>query len=189
MHPFALHAILPLTGEVTIKTHLITAALFLLAAPAQADIVEALPHGFEVKHELTIQAPAQRVYDALIRPELWWSASHTWSGSAANLSLEARAGCCYCEALPKGGMSEHMRVVSVQPGEGLRLFDGLGPLEFTGASGFWNVTLKEMDGVTNLTAIYDVGGYAKGGLDNWAGPVDRALSEQYGHLKALAETK
>lgn len=170
------------------KTHFIAAVLCLLAAPAHADIVEALPHGFEVKHELTIKAPAQTVYDALIRPQSWWSPSHTWSGSAANLSLEARAGGCYCEALPKGGMIEHMRVVSVQPGEGLRLFGGLGPLQFTGASGFWNFTVKEKDGVTTLTATYDVGGYAKGGLDKWAGPVDRVLSEQYGRLKTLAES-
>ncbi|MDC7674543.1 SRPBCC family protein [Asticcacaulis machinosus] len=169
------------------KAGIIIAVLCGLAGAAEAEVVEALTGGFEVRHVIEINAPAEAVYAALLQPSKWWNPEHSWSGDAANLTLEPRAGGCYCEALPKGGMIEHMRVVALQPNEGLRLFGGLGPLQFTGASGFWNLTLKATDSGTTLTATYDVGGYAKGGLDKWAAPVDGVLAEQYGRLKAHVE--
>jgi hypothetical protein len=49
-------------------------------------------------------------------------------------------------------------------------------------------TLAEKDGATMLAWIYDVGGYAKGGLDKWAAPVDGVLAEQLGRLRKYVET-
>ncbi|MDC7681880.1 ATPase [Asticcacaulis sp. BYS171W] len=162
-------------------------ALGLVSTAAHAEIVESTPNGFGVRHQLVIDGPAQTVYDALIKPGTWWNAQHTWSGDAKNMTIDAHPGGCFCEALPNNGGIEHLRVVSVQPGKGLRMFGGLGPLQFTGASGFLNVSLTEKDGKTTFTATYDVGGYAKGGLDKWSQPVDGVLAEQYGRLKAAVE--
>jgi hypothetical protein len=74
-------------------------------------------------------------------------------------------------------------------GHGLRLFGGLGPLQSTGAAGHLGFALKAVGATTELTATYDVGGYAKGGLaETWAAPVDAVLGEQVARLKTYVET-
>ena len=47
---------------------------------------------------------------------------------AANLSLDAAPGGCFCERLPNGGGVEHMRVTYVEPGKRIVLTGSLGPL-------------------------------------------------------------
>jgi uncharacterized protein YndB with AHSA1/START domain len=173
---------------------IIALALTLLVASvalpslAGAEVVDAQPNGFEVKRTVVIAAPADKVYAALSQPSQWWNKDHTWSGSAANLSLAPMAGGCFCEKLPKGGSVMHMTVVFAQPGQVLRLFGALGPVQTTGASGHLAWVLAEKDGRTTLTQTYDVGGYRAGGLDKLAAPVDAVLGEQLDRLKAYAET-
>ena len=168
---------------------LIAAALTLTAATSsQAEVVDAQPNGFEVKRVAVLNAPADKVYAALAQPSQWWSKDHTWSGSAANLSLAPMAGGCFCEKLPNGGSVMHMTVVYAQPGQGLRLFGALGPLQMSGAAGHLGWSLAEKDGKTTLTQTYDVGGYMKGGLDKIAPVVDGVLNEQFDRLKAYVET-
>jgi uncharacterized protein YndB with AHSA1/START domain len=170
------------------KHLLIAAALALTAAAAHAEVVDAQPNGFEVRREAVLNAPADKVYAALTQPSAWWNKDHTWSGSAANLSLAAMSGGCFCEKLPNGGSVLHMTVVYAQPGQGLRLFGALGPLQMSGAAGHLAWTLAEKDGKTTLVQTYDVGGYRKGGLDKLAPAVDGVLGEQFDRLKAYVET-
>ena len=175
------------------KRLLIAAALALmtsaaLSPQAHAEVVDATPNGFEVKRTAVFNAPADKVYAALSQPSQWWNKDHTWSGSAANLSLAPMAGGCFCEKLPKGGSVMHMTVVFAQPGQALRLSGALGPLQTTGATGHLAWILSEKDGQTTLTQTYDVGGYMKGGLDKLAPIVDKVLGEQFDRLKAYAET-
>ena len=173
---------------------LLTAAALALTATAalssgtRAEVVDAQANGFEVRRTAVLNAPADKVYAALAQPSQWWSKDHTWSGSAANLSLAPMAGGCFCEKLPNGGSILHMTVVYAQPGQGLRLFGGLGPLQMSGAAGHLGWTLTEKDGKTTLTQTYDAGGYMKGGLDKIAPIVDRVLGEQFDRLKAYVET-
>ena len=170
--------------------HLLLAAatLTLAATTAHAEVVDAQPNGFEVKRVAVLNAPADKVYAALAQPSQWWSKDHTWSGSSANLSLAPMSGGCFCEKLPNGGSVMHMTVVYAQPGQALRLFGGLGPLQMSGATGHLSWTLAEKDGRTTLTQTYDVGGYMKGGLDKIAPGVDGVLGEQLDRLKAYVET-
>jgi uncharacterized protein YndB with AHSA1/START domain len=171
------------------KRLLIAAALALTTtSAASAEVVDAQPNGFEVKRTAVLNAPADKVYAALAQPSQWWNKDHTWSGSSANLSLAAMAGGCFCEKLPNAGSVMHMTVVYAQPGQGLRMFGGLGPLQTTGATGHLAWVLSEKDGKTTLTQTYDVGGYTKGGLDKLAPVVDRVLSEQFDRLTAYVET-
>lgn len=170
------------------KRLLIAAALILTGSAAQAEVIDAQPNGFEVKREAVFNAPADKVYAALAQPSQWWNKDHTWSGSAANLSLAPMAGGCFCEKLPNGGSVMHMIVVFAQPGQALRLFGGLGPLQMTGATGHLAWILAEKDGKTTLVQTYDVGGYRKGGLDKIAPAVDQVLGEQFDRLKAYVET-
>ena len=164
-------------------------AAALLAGGARADVVEATPTGFQVKETAEIAAPAAKVWAALGRVGSWWSSQHSWSKDARNLTLELKAGGCWCEAnLPGGGTAHHMIVLMVMPPK-LAVFDGaLGPLMTSGASGRLVWSLAEKDGTTTLTQTYFVGGYYPGGLDKLAGPVDGVLTEQLGRLKRYVET-
>ncbi|MCK5908416.1 MAG: SRPBCC family protein [Caulobacter sp.] len=172
------------------KTMIATAAMALLAGvPARAEVVDAQPNGFQVRREVVVSRPAAAVWEVLLQPSRWWSSAHTWSGSAANLSLAAASGGCFCERLPNGGSVLHMTTVNAAPGARLVLSGALGPLQTSGATGALAFTLAEKDGQTTVTVTYDVGGYMKGGLDKWAGPVDGVIGQQVAGLKAAVEGK
>ena len=158
-----------------------------VAGPASAEVKSVTPNGFEVASATTIAAPADRVYAALGEVARWWSSSHTFSHDAANLSIELRAGGCFCERLKDGGSVQHMQVVYAAPGAGLRLRGGLGPLQMEGVVGTLSWTLKPGEGGTNVTLSYIVGGYIRSGMEQWAPRVDRVLDEQLQRLKSFVE--
>ncbi|HEX6859369.1 MAG TPA: SRPBCC family protein [Caulobacteraceae bacterium] len=164
------------------------AAVFALAATAaHAEVTDVQPSGFQVRHVATVRASPDKAYIAITRVGEWWSSDHSWSGDAANLSLEARAGGCWCEALPGGGSVQHMRVIFAQPGKALRLTGALGPLAMTGAGGNMSFTLTPRGEMTEIVWTYDVGGYSKDGFANWSKAVDGVLGAQMARLTALAE--
>ena len=165
--------------------------ILVLAAsgPVAAEVKSAAPNGFEVVSMATISAPVDRVYSALGEVGRWWSPSHTFSRDAANLSMELRAGGCFCERLKNNGSVQHMQVVYAAPGAGLRLRGALGPLQTEGVDGALSWTLKPAGGGTGVTLSYVVGGYIRGGVEQWAPRVDRVLDEQLQRLKGYIEGK
>lgn len=168
---------------------ILIAAALAVAGAARAEIVDSQPSGFEVRHVVTFDAPAAKVWKALIEPGQWWNSDHSWSGDAHNLTLDLKPGGCWCEAIPKsGGQASHMTVIFVDPGRTVRFEGALGPLSMTGAMGHMSWALAEKDGHATLTWTYDVGGYVKGGVDKLAGPVDEVLGEQAGRLKRFVDT-
>ena len=169
------------------KIRLLATAAMLLAGGAHAEVTDSSPAGFEVRETAVIAAPQSAVYAALLKPGLWWSREHSWSGDAKNLSMDLDTG-CFCETLPRGRV-RHMAIVYADGVSQLRLEGALGPLIFTGATGHLGATMKEAGGKTTFVLTYDVGGYAKGGLaEGWAAPVDRVLAAQAARLKAYVET-
>jgi uncharacterized protein YndB with AHSA1/START domain len=160
----------------------------LAAAPAAAEVTGQSTSGFATAGTVTIAAAPERVWATLIQPGRWWSAEHSWSGNAANLSLEPRAGGCFCEALPNGGSVEHMRVIYADPRRQLRLSGALGPLQGEGLAGTLTVTLERSGGGTKLSWSYKVGGYTGLPLTQVAPAVDGVLSEQFIRLARLLET-
>jgi hypothetical protein len=163
------------------------AVLALTAGAARAEVTDRSAAGFEVTERATIAAPQGKVWDAVMRPYRWWDPKHTWSGDAKNLSIDG--GGCFCEQLRKGAV-RHMTVTFSDGESQLRMFGGLGPLQFTGAAGHLGVALKPAaGGATEVVMTYDVGGYAKGGLaDTYAAPVDQVLGAQLARLKRYLET-
>lgn len=165
----------------------VTAALACApAASARAEVIESTPNGFIVRHVAALNASPAKVYDAIVDVAKWWDPAHSYSGKAANMSIDARAGGCFCERLDKegsGGSVQHLTVVFAAPGEMLRMRGGLGPLQDSGASGALTFALAEKDGKTELTMTYVVGGYFKGGLQGVAAPVDAVLGGQLERLK------
>ena len=160
-----------------------------VAGTASAEVKSVTANGFEVATTGTIAAPADRVYAALGEVGHWWDPSHTFSRDAANLSIELRAGGCFCERLKDRGSVQHLQVVYAAPGQGLRLRGALGPLQTEGVDGTLGWTLKPGEGGTTVTLSYVVGGYIRSGMEQWAPKVDRVLDEQLQRLKSFVEGK
>ncbi|MBC9033607.1 SRPBCC domain-containing protein [Sphingomonas sp. JC676] len=160
--------------------------LALFATPAAAEVVQSSDTSFSVSHKLTIAAPPERVWQAVIRPSLWWQGGHTYSGDANNISLDPRAGGCWCEKTVNGGV-EHMRVVYVAAPAMLRLTGALGPLQAMPVTGVMTIELKPQGAGTEATLTYAVAG--PGGLAQVAAPVDGVLGLQWAQLKAAAEKR
>jgi len=153
-----------------------------------AEITDASAGGFTVRETAHIDAGADKVYAALTQPQHWWSSHHTFSGDAANLSFDARAGGCWCETLPGGGSVLHMTVVDVVPGKVLRLRGAMGPFQEMATESVMTWTLKPTKDGTDLELVDSTGGYAIGGLQKITIVVDRVMGEQVARLKSYVET-
>jgi len=164
------------------------AAALAIATPATAAITDLEPGGFANEVTVHVAAPPAKVYQLIGKPALWWSADHTVSGSAANLSLDERAGGCFCEQLPNGGSVQHLVVVYANPGKILRLRGGLGPFQGYGVDTVLTWTLTQSGAGTDVTATFLVGGYVKGGMADLAKVADGVLALNTGRLKQFAET-
>ncbi len=164
------------------------AILLILPGPAGAEVTDSSEGGFLIQIEVPIEAPPQEVYARLIDIGKWWESSHTYSGSAENLYLEASEKGWFGERLPEGGIVQHMEVVFAAPGKTLRLRGALGPLQEYAITGSMTWTLTPKDKATSLKLTYYVAGYRPGGVADFAKPVDYVLSTQVNRLKRLMET-
>lgn len=167
------------------------AAALILAAPARADVVQKSEGGFVSRNTVEVAASPEAVWSALVQPKEWWNKAHTYSGDAANLTIDTVAGGCFCEAIPvvKGapvwqrpGAVEHMRVINVMPGEVLRMTGALGPLQSEAVHGVLTITLKKTEKGTRVLFEYVVGGYMRYPVDQISVAVDKVMLEQIGRL-------
>lgn len=163
-------------------------ATLLVLPMAHADVTASAANGFVSEWTLVIAAPRERVFRALTdEVGRWWDPAHSYSGDAANFSLDARAGGCFCERLPDGSIA-HMTVAYVKRGAELRMLGGLGPLQSMAVSGSMTFTLSDEGAGTRLAYRYAVGGYAPDGVDKLAEPVDRVQHGQLLRLQRYIET-
>jgi len=165
-----------------------TLALLLCAlAPGAAwpAVKQAAPEGFLVEHHFAIAATPAAAWEVLVHPERWWPKDHTWSGEAANLSLAAEAGGCFCERWPEGSV-EHGRVIFVRRARLLRFAGALGPLQELAVTGVLTVTLAPGEQGTEATVTYRVSGDPSHRLDAFAAAVDQVIGQQFGGFAALA---
>lgn len=172
------------------------AALCLVAAPAsRAEVTTQTEAGFVIKLAGVAPVGKAEAWNALVAPQRWWSNEHTYTGSAANLYLDAQASGCFCEKLPKPtgapddqrmGSVEHMHIVYADPqGGGLRMVGGLGPLQGEALHGTLTITLKPVEGGTRIEWVYVVGGYMRMKQEEIAPLVDKVMGEQLQRLVAL----
>lgn len=160
-----------------------------LGSPAAAEVVSASSNGFEVRETVTVSDAPAEAFSAFGRVGSWWDPAHTYSGSAANLSLEPQVGGCFCERLPNGGGVQHMRVTYVEPGKRLLLTGSLGPLLFLSTTGVMDMKFEPADKGTRVTIDYRAAGFFNGGADKIAPAVDQVLGAQANRLKAYLATK
>jgi hypothetical protein len=168
------------------------AALLLLplSGPVAAEVRDVERDGFSLVMTAEAAVPRDRVFAALTRPAEWWDAEHSWSGDIRNMSFDARAGGCWCEALGSGGSVEHGRVVAHDPARGVIVMNSLlGPLLETAQSGqlIWRVEPAENSAASRITWIYRVAVQPTGNPAQdavFASAVDHVLGQQLARFVA-----
>ena len=163
-------------------------AVVSLAGAARAEVVEQSGGAFKVRNVVEVPVRADRAYAALGEAARWWNGGHTYSGSAANLTLPLQPGACFCETLPGGGVA-HGRVVLAWPAQGmLRIETALGPLQEEGVSGALTFVIRAKGQGVEVVQTYAVGGGRPGLAAALAGPVDQVLREQLQRYARYLET-
>jgi uncharacterized protein YndB with AHSA1/START domain len=106
---------------------------------------------------------------------------HSYSGDAANLSLDPRAGGLWKEEWD-GGSVAHGTVLYVKPGEQLRLAAPFGPLQSMAVDVVWTITITPEG--TGSKVVFDevANGSGASNLDKIAGAVDSVKGEAINRL-------
>lgn len=154
------------------------------SAPAIARVHEETATSFVVRLGVEVPVGPGKVWDMLIRPADWWDSENSYSGDAANLSLDPRAGGCFCEVLPAKdsqdgaalGGAEHMRVVYAERPRALRMVGALGPIQPDAVTGVMTMILQPSDTGTRILWEYAVAGHIR--KPGMAAAVDAALTSQ-----------
>jgi len=78
-------------------------------SPVRAEVKDSSAIGFTIQDTVIIAANPNDVYHSLVADVgRWWNSAHTFSGDANNLSIEDKAGGCFCEKLENGGSVRHL---------------------------------------------------------------------------------
>lgn len=160
-------------------------AVVLTPLSAHGEVTSAGPGAFLVEAEAEVAASPEQTWRALGRLPRWWSSAHTYSGDASNLSLDVRAGGCWCERWRGGQSVEHGRVVLVMEHEGvrtLRMVAALGPLQSMGVNGVLTYTVEPHANGAKITMTYRVSGDPGLSLNQVAPLVDQVMMEQFARL-------
>jgi uncharacterized protein YndB with AHSA1/START domain len=166
---------------------LLSIVLSAATSAVRAEVKQASSDNFLIVHASVVKAPPAKVYAALSEIGRWWSSEHSYSGDAANLTLKAEAGACFCERW-KDSSVEHGRVVMALPDKLLRLSSALGPLQSRAVTGVLTFQIKPQEGGSSLEVSYLVNGASSSALDKSAPAVDGVLAEAVSRLVRYVET-
>lgn len=164
--------------------------LLALSVPAgsAANVTESSASGFALSQRVIVKSDTQASFKALVHPERWWKQDHTWSGSAKNLSLDPRAGGCWCERWD-GGEVEHARVLFIKTDSLLRLQGSFGPMQGMAVTGVLEFQLTPGKDGTQIDMSYRVNGSDASKLNAIAPMADLMLAEQMTSLKMLLDAE
>jgi hypothetical protein len=155
--------------------------LFLLSAVALADVTSKGDTGFTLVITGEVKTTPVEAYDQFVRIEEWWLEGHTWYGKSENLSIEPKAGGCFCE-ISGDNQVLHMLVSYVQPGVELKMVGGLGSLQMMGVHGGMSWRFEPIPDGTRIIQTYNVTGYAPSGLKDVADIIDSIQTSQLNAL-------
>ncbi|MGD9596968.1 MAG: SRPBCC domain-containing protein [Steroidobacteraceae bacterium] len=169
---------------------LVAAALLAAVAMTRADgacatVAESGAGGFTIVIEVDVAAPPEAAYRSFtVGPALWWDPEHTYSGKADRLSLDARAGGCFCELMDGGGSVSHGTVLYADPGQMLRLSAALGPLQEMAVAGVLSFAFAPRPTGSHVTLTYRVAGAFTSDAVALAKLVDSVLTQQMNRYAA-----
>lgn len=166
-----------------LATSAFAACLMMFQPGLHAEVKDASSSGFTIENSQVVPVDAMTAYAALVDDVgRWWPADHTWWGDAARLSIQPRAGGCFCE-IDGARQAAHMTVMFVDPGKTLRMTGGLGPLQGMGMSGAleWRFAADE-EGGTRITLHYRAGGYSPDDIGGFVPVIDKVQGQQLGGL-------
>jgi hypothetical protein len=149
-------------------------------------VLNAGDHGLEVQQVVNLVIPQPQAFSAFGQVGKWWNKEHTYSGDSSRMSLQLRAGGCWCESLDNGGGIEHMRVAFIQPGERVVLTGSLGPLLYEATTAVMDVKFERIASGSRITMSYKAAGFAKGGAAAMAPLIDGVLADQMKRFRAYA---
>jgi len=161
--------------------------LFLFPLVVNAEVISSSENGFTIQIERSVDVDAAKAYRQFLDVGSWWSADHTYFGMPQNLSIDARAGGCFCEV--EGDKQVlHMTVVYVEPNKEIRMLGGLGPLQMMAVYGGMSWKFETVGGKqAKIILRYQVSGGTDGGLKKLAAIVDKVQQLQVDSLvKTLA---
>ncbi len=170
------------------KLAAIGCALALYLAPvatARAEVISSGATGFQLKFVVQSTLAPKAAYDRFVTIGQWWNDAHTYSGKASALSMDAKAGGCWCEQLPNGGSVQHAMVDLAMPGRMLRIQGGIGPLGAMGVSAAMTVTFTAKGTGSEVLVTYNVSGFTPDGFTTLAKIVDGVMNEQFTRYAAL----
>lgn len=174
------------------RSRTVVAAVVVLAfGTAHAEVKDSAPNGFTIENSQVVPVDAKTAWKALTHDVgRWWPKDHTWWGDASKLSIQPRAGGCFCE-INGEQQAWHMTVTFVDPGNMLRMTGGLGPLQGMGLDGALEWRFTKVEEGTKITLWYRVGGYTPDDLQKFVPVVDQVQGLQLGgladYLRARAE--
>ncbi len=162
---------------------LIAALTLALPTTARAEVKDSSPSGFTIENSRVVPVDAAAAFKALVEDvDRWWPKDHSWWGKNSKLSIEPRAGGCFCESAG-AQQALHMLVTFVDPGHALRLVGGLGPLQGMGLHGALEFRFTAIEGGgTTIVMTYRAGGYTPDDLSKFAHVVDKVQAMQLGGL-------
>lgn len=158
---------------------LVATVLLLAGAAANAELMQSSADGAVIQHRFQVPKSPADAWSALVHPERWWPAEHTWSGDPSYMRLTAQAGGCFCESWGENS-AEHGRVVMAMPGRLLRIRGSLGPFQEMAVTGVLTIALAAKDGGgTEATVTYRLSGDASHKLDTFIAVVDKVIGQQF----------
>jgi hypothetical protein len=163
---------------------LIAAIAALACGELRAEVKDSAPNGFTIENSQVVPVDTKTAWRALVNDVgRWWPKGHTWWGDASKLSIQPRAGGCFCE-INGAQQAWHMTVTFVDPEQTLRMTGGLGPLQGMGLNGALEWRLAKVEGGTKITLWYRAGGYTPDDLRKFVPVVDQVQGLQ---LSGLAD--
>jgi hypothetical protein len=142
----------------------VAAAFGLLAAwGANAEVVARTADSFTLRYEQGAEIDPGDIPGALGDVGRWWDSDHTYSGDAANITIDLTPGGCWCERLADGSQFEHARVVSVEP-DRIVFQAPFGPLKGKATSAILTVTWPPANAGWTPTWVMTVEGPGVGAM-------------------------
>ncbi|MEM7500515.1 MAG: hypothetical protein AAF417_00670 [Pseudomonadota bacterium] len=156
----------------------------LLTLSARAEVVSSSDRHFVLRHEGHSARSVDEMWQRLTQPATWWHPEHTFSGDAANLSLEPHAGGLWSETWD-GGSVAHGRVLTVHEGKVLRMDAPFGPLQELGAYTVWTITIEAGESGGSVVVFNEVSNAApNSNMEKMAQAVDFVKTEAMARLIA-----